>query len=90
MALNSDWRSSPKDAVAVMDLALGLKWSHLFLDDRYGIAIKAAYEYHLYFDQNRFFDSYSKNYLPPRNNYYVGGLGDLIYQGISGSIQFDF
>lgn len=90
MNLTSSWKNSLKEATAILDLALGLKWSGLFCKERFGVTIKAGYEYHLYLDQNHFFDAFAKNIDPSTNNLYVAQGGNLIYQGIAGSLQFDF
>ncbi len=88
--LVSDWNESPKDAVAVLDLVMGLKWSRVFGNNGFGVTAKVGYEYHLYFDQNRFFNAYSKNLSPSTINLYYAEGGNLIYQGVAGSLQFDF
>ncbi|MES2122706.1 MAG: Lpg1974 family pore-forming outer membrane protein [Chlamydiota bacterium] len=88
--LASDWDESPKDAVAVLDLVMGLKWSKVFVNNRFGVTAKVGYEYHLYFDQNRYINAYSKNLSPSTINLYYAEVGNLIYQGVAGSLQFDF
>ncbi|MES2122705.1 MAG: Lpg1974 family pore-forming outer membrane protein [Chlamydiota bacterium] len=72
---------------SVMDLAMGLKWAGLFCKDRFGLTFKAGYEYHLYFNQNQFFGN--KAAVNGLDHYSSQG-GNLIYQGVIGSAQFDF
>ncbi len=71
---------------AILDLGMGLKWMGLFFDDRFGVTLKVGYEYHLYFDQNQYIltSGFSGFELFNPVN------GNLIYQGVIGSIQFDF
>lgn len=71
---------------AILDLALGLKWADTFFHDCLGLTLKLGYEYHLYFDQNQFLltnGSSTFELFNPLN-------GNLIYQGLTGSIQLDF
>ena len=71
---------------AIMDLGLGLKWARLFYNDRFGLTLKGGYEYHLYFNQNQFILSNGNSSFELFNPV----NGDLVYQGVIGSIQFDF
>ena len=71
---------------AVLDIDLGLKWCHLFCEDSFGLTLKAGYEYHLYFNQNQFLLPMGSTAFELRNP----AEGNLIYQGVIGSIQFDF
>jgi hypothetical protein len=70
----------------IMDLGMGLKWSTLFFDDSIGLTLKAGYEYHLYYDQNQFILTNGSTNLELFNPVH----GDLIYQGVIGSVQVDF
>ncbi len=69
----------------ILDLELGLKWSHLFSQDSWGLTFKAGYEYHLYFDQNQL-----SNITSNAPVQYIKTNGNLIYQGVSLSGQIDF
>lgn len=71
---------------AILDLELGLRWARLFLKDRFGLALKVGYEYHLFFNQNQFVLSSGNDDFELFNPV----KGDLTYQGAIGSIQFDF
>lgn len=78
---------------SIFDLALGFKWSGLFCKERFGLTFKAGYEYHLYFDQNQLVASSVLQQGAAGSGgverYSVVG-GNLAYQGVLGSIQFDF
>ena len=70
----------------IFDLDLGLKWSKKIYSDRFAIGFKVGYEYHLYFNQNQYLlSSGNDNFelFNPVN-------GDLTYQGVTFSGQFDF
>jgi hypothetical protein len=71
---------------AIMDLGMGLKWNRMFWNDRVGLTLKAGYEYHLYFDQNQFILTNGNDAFELFNPVH----GNLIYQGVIGSIQLDF
>jgi hypothetical protein len=71
----------------ILDLSLGLKWQHLFDNNSWAITFRAGYEYHLYFSQNQYENLYS-NHSP--NFFYNKAQGDLTYQGVILSGQFDF
>jgi hypothetical protein len=81
--LKGKLESSFRCGRAILDLSLGLKWSQLFSDERWGLTFKAGYEYHIYFDQNQYLltANSQKNYRPD---------GDLTYQGVTLSGQIDF
>ena len=71
---------------AILDLDLGLQWSHLFCNNAGALTFKVGYEYHLYFNQNQFL-------LSMRNDDFAllnPASGDLIYQGLIGTFQVDF
>ncbi len=70
----------------IFDLDLGVKWAHLFCNHRFGLTLKAGYEYHLYFNQNQFVLSSGNGSFELFNPV----KGDLTYQGVIGSVQFDF
>ncbi len=70
----------------IFDLALGLKWNHLFVHDSLGLTLKVGYEYHLYFNQNQFLQSNGSATL----DQFIPIGGDLSYQGVTFSAQLDF
>jgi hypothetical protein len=75
-----------RKGTAILDLGLGLKWSQLFCKDRFGIAFKLGYEYHLHFNQNQFIRSDGSILL----ELFSTIQGDLTYQGVIGGLEFDF
>ncbi len=76
---------------SIIDIAAGFKWAHLFCKGRYGIAFKAGYEYHLYFDQNQFINTFLVQTGSPMTlERYLTQGGNLTYQGITAGFQFDF
>jgi hypothetical protein len=70
----------------ILDLGAGLKWAHKFYHDHIALALKAGYEYHLYFDQNQFLLS------PGSDNFelYTPATGDLAFQGVVLSAELAF
>ncbi len=72
-------------AKGILDAQAGVEWAHLFCSQRFGITLRAGYEYHLYADQNQ---------LPlptgDGDNSFSPVGGDLAYQGLFLSGQFDF
>lgn len=72
---------------SIFDIAMGLKWSGLFCKDRFGLTFKSGYEYHMYFNQNQF--SGGKASVASLDQVSSQG-GNLVYQGVIGSVQFDF
>jgi len=85
------YKKSFRCARGVYDIALGLKWSHAFHQERWRLSVKGAYEYHLYTQQNQLL--YNTNFVgitSNANGSFVNNPGDLAYQGISLSAQIDF
>ncbi|MBS0653914.1 MAG: hypothetical protein JSR39_10380, partial [Verrucomicrobia bacterium] len=83
---NSKISDSFRTGRPIFDLDLGLKWAKKIYDDRFALAFKVGYEYHLYFNQNQFLLSNGNDgfeLFNPVN-------GDLTYQGVTFSGQFDF
>lgn len=72
---------------AALDLALGLRWTHLFSQDRYGLTIQLAWEDHVFFNQNQIPVWLSDSEFGGRT---IEGHGDLSLQGLSLGIKFDF
>jgi hypothetical protein len=64
----------------VLELQLGLRYDYWFSDDRYHFGIAAAWEEQVWFNQSQFFDV-GVSYAHP---------GDLIFQGLTLDIRFDF
>lgn len=79
---NSSFRSEK----SIFDLEIGFKWFGSFCSDRCGLTLKAGYAYHLYINQNQW---QQPTGFPPTVAY-IPTSGDLGYQGVSLSAQFDF
>lgn len=70
----------------ILDLAMGFKWFGKFCDDHFGLTFKAGYEYHLYMNHNQF-----QQPTGDTNFTTLSPLpGDLGYQGVTLTMQFDF
>ena len=80
-----------------MEIILGLCWSHLFSKNKYMVSLKAAYEMHQWWEQNRlrrFFDkdtdtSGNADISASSSNDEVA-RSDLKVNGFSFTLQFDF
>ena len=85
-----------------MEIILGLCWRHLFCKNRYMVSLKAAYEMHQFWEQNRFRKFFDKDTdtsgggpeawidLSASNSNDEVAKGDLTVNGFSFTIQFDF
>ncbi|MBY0529143.1 MAG: hypothetical protein K2P51_03030 [Rhabdochlamydiaceae bacterium] len=84
-----DLDGSYRTSTFVADLAIGLRWDHMFDRDRYHISFQGGWEHHLYAGQNQFIRFYSN--IADNN---LGGIfsnqGDLTLQGWTLSARFDF
>ena len=70
----------------ILDLALGLRWDHMFEHDRFHIGLHAGWEHHVYFSQNQFL--YFTDDFNTGN--FVTNQGDLTFQGWTVGARFDF
>jgi len=78
--------NSFRQTTAVSDLQLGLRYDHMFSNDRFHFNIQAGWEHHMFFSQNqfvRFVDNIEKGN-------FVVNQGDLTTQGWTLSARFDF
>lgn len=86
---------------AILDLALGIQWSSLFCDCKYGFTAKLGWEQHLFFHQNQFWrtlrtdqEDTSGNLNPlPNNtgeNTFYQRRGTLDTQGLALTFEFSF
>jgi hypothetical protein len=67
------------------EIALGLGWGSYFCDDNWHIDLSAAYEFHIFWDQNMM------RKLLDYNNYAADPTpGDLILHGLTVSLRLDF
>jgi hypothetical protein len=80
--VGNSWRTTK----AVTDLALGLRWDHLFDGDRYAIGIQAGWEHHMFFEQNQMMRFVDDVYM----GQFVANQGDLSTQGWTLEVRFDF
>ncbi len=80
-------KNSFRSGRSIFDIGMGLKWVGLFCKERFGLTLKAGYEYHMYFNQNQL--SGNKLSVGTLNGFSSQG-GNLLYQGAIGSVQFDF
>ncbi len=87
---------------AMLDLALGVQWSGMFCDCKYGITVALGWEHHLLFDQNQM---WRVNRIGDVSSAIAGGTslpnltgenvyhqrrGDLDTQGWTFTVKFDF
>ncbi len=84
------FRKSFRCARAVYDLGMGIKWSHAFSNQRWRLSFKAAYEYHLYPQQNQMLENMNQVQPGLVAGAFTNHSGDLSYQGGSFSAQIDF
>ena len=82
-----------------MEINLGICWCHLFNKNKNMVSLKAAYEMHQWWDQNRlrrFFDKDTNTATGPYSDISASNSndevarGDLTVNGFSFAIQFDF
>lgn len=82
--VKTDW--SYRISHAILDIELGLRWDHMFDNDRFHLGLHAGWENHVYFSQNQFpvfVDDFSLGTL-------VNNQGDLTFQGWTFGARFDF
>ncbi len=82
-----DLKKSFRSGKSILDAKLGLKWSRLFFNGDWGIDLKAAYEYHLYFNQNQYVSHQGDG---ATTNLFHSNEGNLAYQGGSLTFQINF
>lgn len=68
------------------DFALGLRWDHLFYDDRYRIRLQLGWEEHVLFGFNRDID-FVDDVVRGK---FTSNRGDLAFSGVSLQARFDF
>ncbi len=70
----------------ILDLVMGLRYDHMFSNDRFHLGLQLGWEHHVYFSQNQFpvfVDDVSLGSI-------VSNQGDLTLQGWSIGARFDF
>ena len=75
--------NSFRQSTAITDLQLGLRWDHMFDNDRFHFGLQAGWEHHKFFSQNHF-----TRYVT--QNQFVVNQGNLTTQGWTLSARFDF
>ena len=75
--------NSFRQSAATTDLQLGLRWDHMFDNDRFHFGLQAGWEHHMFFSQNQFSKFVSLNNV-------VINQGDLTTEGWTLSARFDF
>lgn len=64
----------------VLEFQLGLRYDYWFSDDEYHFGIEAAWEEQVWFNQNQYLELYQP----------YGSHGDLVFQGFTLDLRFDF
>ncbi len=81
-----DLSNSYRAGRAITDLQLGLRWDHMWHNDRYHFGIQAGWEHHMFFSQNQFM-----TFVDDINDgIFVQNQGDLELQGWTLAVRFDF
>lgn len=82
---------------AMTDLELGFEWTTMFNECRYGFTIAAAWEQHMFFNQNQFWrvtrvdgQPVADNPNPTGENVFIQRRGDLSTHGWTVTATFDF
>lgn len=78
--------SSNRISHPILDMMLGVRYDHMFCNDRFHLGLEVGWEHHVYFSQNQFpvfVDDVSLGT-------YVANQGDLTYQGWTVGARFDF
>ncbi len=81
-----NFKFSYRNSQPILDLELGLRWDHMFDDDRFHLGLHAGWEHHVYFGQNQF--PYFVALTEPGN--FLGNHGNLTFQGWTLGARFDF
>ena len=72
--------------IPFLDMMAGLRYDHMFYNDRFHLGLQVGWEHHIYFSQNQFpvfVDDVSKGS-------FVSNQGDLTFQGWTFAARFDF
>ncbi len=70
----------------VMDGMLGVRYDHMFCNDRFHLGLEIGWEHHIYFSQNQFPVFTSDD----SRGTLVSNQGDLTFQGWTVAARFDF
>lgn len=82
-----DFKFSYRNSQPVLDMEMGLRWDHMFDDDRFHLGLHAGWEHHVYFGQNQF--PYFVEDTSEKGNF-IGNQGNLTFQGWTLGARFDF
>lgn len=70
----------------IFDLMMGLRYDHMFFNDRFHLGLQIGWEHHVYFSQNQF----PAFVNTPSIGTVVSNQGDLAFQGWTFAVRFDF
>lgn len=76
---NNSFISQYRQVAPVMDMSLGVRYSHFFCENLFRIMLQAGWELQVWFGQNQF-----------NNAFQNGSKGDLTLQGLTARGQIDF
>lgn len=71
----------------ITDCVIGLRYDYQFCDQRYHLGFQAGWEMHHFFGQNQFLKFMGGILFPAKT---IANQGDLVLQGLSAQIAFDF
>lgn len=71
---------------AITDIALGLRWDHMFENDRYHVGLQLGWEHHMFFGMNQMWQLVSQNVEAAHNT----SNEELTTQGFTLAARFDF
>lgn len=81
-----DLDSSYRVSHPILDIAMGVRYDHMFCNDQYHLGLQLGWEHHVYFSQNQFpvfVDDFNYGNV-------VSNQGDLTLQGWTLGARFDF
>ncbi len=78
--------SSNRVSHPILDMMIGVRYDHMFCNDRFHLGLEIGWEHHVYFSQNQF-PVFVDDTSP---GIYVVNQGDLTYQGWTVGARFDF
>jgi hypothetical protein len=81
-----DLDSSYRISHPILDLMMGLRYDHMFYNDRFHLGLQLGWEHHIYFSQNQF-PVFTDNAAIGN---FVSNQGDLSFQGWTIAARFDF
>jgi hypothetical protein len=85
--MNSDLDFDVCTNISNFEIQMGVFWGMFFCDMKYHVGMRLGWEFHYWYDQNRF-RKWSDNLNPIYND--TLSRGDLTLSGLSFRLQFDF